>query len=135
VRHPKTSENAENEKASEPAAGEKTATPFDSFTLGITATQEKFVTAFNQIPESGAFLVVRSLSIENTNPAPPPRAEPTPGTAAALSPFESPGAAAEDKLPVIFGREAVKATLLFEIPDFPGETAPVAAGNPAPPAN
>jgi len=133
VRHPKTAENAESEADSKPSPDqEKTSAPFDSFTLGLTAPQEKFVAAFNQIPQAGAFLVLRSLSLENTNPVPPPRAEPTPAAAAALSPFETNDTTTEEKLPVIFGREAVKATLLFEIPDFPGESAPAADFNAAP---
>ena len=132
VRHPKPEVNADS--GSKPPAGETDPAPFDSFTLGLTATQEKFIAAFNQIPRAGAFLVLRSLSLENTNPSPPPRAEPTPAAPAALSPFDTAESAVKEKLPVVFGREAVKASLLFEIPDFPGESTPE-ADPAAPPAN
>ncbi|MFM8364952.1 MAG: hypothetical protein ACKOAS_07355, partial [Verrucomicrobiota bacterium] len=137
VRHSNTDAENDADAESTPAPEEKTTAPFDSFTLGITAQQEKFVAAFNQIPEAGAFLVLRSLTIENTNPVPPPRAEPTPGAPAAPSPFETAESATQEKLPIVFGREAVKATLRFEMPDFPGESTPTAApeANAAPPAN
>ncbi len=135
VRHPKTAENADADSDSKPTPDqEKTSAAFDSFTLGLTAPQEKFIAAFNQIPQAGAFLVLRSLSLENTNPVPPPRAEPTPAAPAALSPFDTADSATREKLPVVFGREAVKASLLLEIPDFPGESTP-AADPAAPPAN
>ena len=96
---------------------------FDSFTLGITAPQNSFIKAFDKIPDSPGFLVVRSLIIENTSPAPPPKTSPgQPGTAALSAPGNK--AAASDKLPMIFGSESVKATILFEVPDFPEKTSP-----------
>jgi hypothetical protein len=105
---------------------------FDSFTLGITAPQNSFIKAFDKIPDSPGFLVVRSLTIENTNPAPPPKTAPgQPGTAAPNAPAPKP--AASDKLPMIFGSESVKATILFEVPDFPEKTAP--SPTPTPPIN
>lgn len=91
---------------------------FDSFTLGITAPQKSFIQAFEKITDSPGFLVVRSMTIENTNPAPPPKTIPSqPGTPSPGAP--KPIAPASDQLPIIFGSEAVKATMLFEVPDFP----------------
>jgi hypothetical protein len=133
VRHPKKEEDPEADP--EPSSEVSSTATFDSFSLGITAPQEKFVTAFNKIPRSAAFIVLRSMAIENTNPVPPPRVEPTPAPVAA-SPFDTAENAADEKLPVVFGRESVKATLLFEIPDFPGESATAAVPEQAPaPAN
>ena len=91
--------------------------PFDSFTLGITAPQNSFISAFDKIPANPGFLVVRSMTIENTNPTAPLKADtgkPKPATAPAPT---SPGAS--EKLPMIFGSELVKATVVFEILDFP----------------
>lgn len=103
---------------------------FDSFTLGITAPQNSFIKAFDKIPGSRGFLVVRSLTLENTSPAPPPKTAPgQPGTAAPNAP--APKKADADQLPMIFGSESVKATMLFEVPDFPAKTSP----SPTPPKN
>jgi hypothetical protein len=91
--------------------------PFDSFTLGITAPQNSFISAFDKIPANPGFLVVRSMTIENTSPTAPLKADtgkPKPATAPAPT---SPGAS--EKLPMIFGSELVKATVVFEILDFP----------------
>lgn len=103
--------------------------PFDSFTLGITATQNAFISAFDKIPANPGFLVVRSMTIENTNPTAPLKADigkPTPGVPASVT---APGAAT--KLPTVFGAELVKATLVFEILDFPEKKT---EAKPAPPS-
>jgi len=132
-RFPKSAADADSEENADAEPGEdaeaSARAPFDSFNLGFTAPQEKFITAFNLVPEAGGFLVVRSLTIENTNPVPPPRAEPTPATPDPADPFET-AAPESQTLPVVFGRESVKATFLFEILDFPDtRTAPEPAGN------
>jgi hypothetical protein len=91
--------------------------PFDSFTLGITAPQNSFISAFDKIPANPGFLVVRSMTIENTSPTAPLKADigkPKPGTTPTP---KTPGAS--EKLPTVFGAESVKATLVFEILDFP----------------
>jgi hypothetical protein len=124
---PKAAPPKPDQAASEPI-------PFDSFTLGITAPQAAFIKAFDKIPDSPGFLVVRSMTIENSNPEPPPKAAPNqPGTAAPMAPALKP--AASDQLPMIFGSESVKATILFEVPDFPApspESSPTPT--PTPPA-
>lgn len=127
VRHP-----AYNPPA--PAHNPKTATkknepapaapiPFDSFSLGITAPQTSFVKAFDKIQESPGYLVVRSMTILNTNPEPPHKAAPG-QPAKPNSSTPSPDALSPDKLPMIFGSESMKATIIFEVPDFPEKTSP-----------
>jgi hypothetical protein len=125
VRHAATPKKTSPDAADDPA---ESGPAFDSFTLAFTASQEKFAAAFDKIPEAGAFVVVRSMTLENTNPVPPPRAEPTPS--AAIFPGDT--AESEATLPVAFGREGVKATLLLEIPDFPDPPAPNETPDPAP---
>jgi hypothetical protein len=127
VRHAATPKKPTPATPEEP---EETGPAFDSFTLAFTAPQEKFAAAFDKIPEAGAFVVVRSMTLENSNPAPPPRAEPATGAATTIFPGEADSA--EAQLPVVFGREAVQATLLLEIPDFPDPPAPNETPNPAP---
>jgi hypothetical protein len=119
VRHAGAAPAAPDPKAAPPKSNEPVAKPlaFDSFTLGITAPQNSFISAFDKIPANPGFLVVRSMTIENTSPTAPLKADtgkPKPATAPALT---TPGAS--EKLPTVFGAESVKATLVFEILDFP----------------
>jgi hypothetical protein len=91
--------------------------PFDSFTLGITAPQGAFISAFDKIPTSPGFLVVCSMTIENTSQTAPLKSEtgkPNPATAPTPTTL-----GASEKLPMIFGSELVKASIVFEIPNFP----------------
>lgn len=119
-------------KVADPKAPPEKAIPFDSFTLGIKAPQSSFIAAFDKIPDSPGFLVVRSMTIENSNPTPPSKAQaglPSSNSADLLPDLK---AGESDKLPMVFGNELVKAEILFEIPDFPDKpTQP--AGKPAPP--
>jgi hypothetical protein len=119
VRHAGAAPAAPDPKAAPPKPNEAVAKPlpFDSFTLGITAPQNSFFSAFDKIPANPGFLVVRSMTIENTSPTAPLKADtgkPKPATAPAPT---SPGAS--EKLPMIFGSELVKATVVFEILEFP----------------
>ena len=119
VRHPGAAPAAPDPKAAPPKPNEPVAKPlpFDSFTLGITAPQNSFISAFDKIPANPGFLVVRSMTIENTSPTSPLKADigkPKPGTTPTP---KTPGAS--EKLPTVFGAESVKATLVFEILDFP----------------
>ena len=120
-------------KGEDPKASPPKAIPFDSFTLGITAPQSCFIAAFDKIPDAPGFLIVRSMIIENSNPTPPPKAA-SPGRPAAQPKAASLGIkdAEADKLPVVFGTELVKGSILFEIPDFPDKATPPA--NQPPPA-
>ena len=127
VRHPAAKPTALTPDPKAPSAKPDQPAPapilVDSFTLGITAPQKSFINAFDKIPDSPGFLVVRSMTIENTSPAPPPKNAPgQPGTPPPGAPNLK--APASDKLPMIFGSEAVKATMLFEVPDFPEAPAP-----------
>ena len=119
VRHAGAAPAAPDPKAAPPKPNEPVAKPlaFDSFTLGITAPQNSFISAFDKIPANPGFLVVRSMTIENTSPTSPLKADigkPKPGTPPTP---KTPGAS--EKLPTVFGAESVKATLVFEILDFP----------------
>jgi hypothetical protein len=119
VRHAGAAPAAPDPKAAPPKPNEPVAKPlaFDSFTLGITAPQNSFISAFDKIPANPGFLVVRSMTIENTSPTSPLKADigkPKPGTTPTP---KTPGAS--EKLPTVFGAESVKATLVFEILDFP----------------
>lgn len=119
VRHAGAAPAAPDPKAAPPKPNEAVAKPlpFDSFTLGITTPQNSFISAFDKIPANPGFLVVRSMTIENTSPTAPLKADngkPQPALAQApVSPESS------EKLPMIFGSELVKATVVFEILDFP----------------
>jgi len=119
VRHPGVQPATPDPKAAPPKPNEAIAKPlpFDSFTLGITAPQNAFISAFDKIPANPGFLVLRSMTIENTSPTAPLKADTgKPQPAPARAPV-TPGAS--EKLPTIFGSESVKATLVFEILDFP----------------
>ena len=119
VRHAGVKPATPDPKAAPPKPNEAVAKPlpFDSFTLGITAPQNAFISAFDKIPANPGFLVLRSMTIENTSPTAPLKADtgkPQPAPARAPA---TPGAS--EKLPTVFGAESVKATLVFEILDFP----------------
>lgn len=119
VRHAGAAPAAPDPKAAPPKPNEAVAKPlpFDSFTLGITTPQNSFISAFDKIPANPGFLVVRSMTIENTSPTAPLKADTgKPQPAPAQAPV-TPGSS--EKLPMIFGSELVKATMVFEILDFP----------------
>ena len=110
---PKAAPQKPNEPVAKPL-------PFDSFTLSITAPQNAFISAFDKIPANPGFLVLRSMTIENTSPTAPLKADtfnPKPAPAPAPT-----APRASEKLPTVFGAESVKATLVFEILDFPERT-------------
>ena len=92
--------------------------PFD---LTFTAEQAKFRVAFNSLVNSDQFLLIRGLSIQNSNPAGPliVQTDKTSSAAADLTPGSpsTPEGKAND-LNVILGQELVKATLRIEILDF-----------------
>ena len=119
-------------KGADPKAATPKTIPFDSFTLGITAPQSSFIAAFDKIPDTPGFLIVRSMTIENSNPTPPLKVA-APGRPAAQPKGALPGIkdAEPEKLPVVFGTELVKGIILFEIPDFP-DTATPPAKQPSP---
>lgn len=88
--------------------------------LAFTGKQEAVLGAINLVPADSQFLVIRSLVLENTAPAPPPRnAEGAPAPPQAPAAPAAPGKSPEKKLEVLLGRESVKATLDLELLDFP----------------
>ncbi|NBR50054.1 hypothetical protein EBU02_14670, partial [bacterium] len=80
-----------------------------TFKLSFTASQDKTRDAINLIPKSDAFLIIRSLTMENTKPAAPSKKDP-----AIPSKDKSP-----TSLQVLLGNESVKTDLILEILDFP----------------
>ncbi len=88
--------------------------PFD---LAFTAEQGKFRVMLNSLLTADQFLLLRSLSIQNTNPVGPEvaadaSATANPGAAAAL------GTTPPATLNVLLGREALKVNARIEIIDF-----------------
>jgi hypothetical protein len=80
------------------------------FKLSFIASQEKTRAAINLIPKSEAFLIIRSLVMENTTPAAPSKKDAIPPTG---------GNKKSDRLQVLLGNESVKTDLSLEILDFP----------------
>ena len=80
------------------------------FKLSFTAPQEKMRAAINLIPKSEAFLIIRSLAMENTKPAAPSKKDSSPPLA---------GNQKSATLQVLLGNESVKTDLSLEILDFP----------------
>jgi len=95
--------------------------PFD---VSFTAEQGEVRVAFNSLLGPEQFLIVRSVSIQNSSPQAPVKAAAE--NAAQANPF----AAGTDKpaekksLQVILGRELIKATLRLEMLDFSEPAAP-----------
>ena len=110
-------------KINDPKTAPTKAIPFDSFTLGITSPQSSFISAFDKIPSTPGFLIVRSMTIENSNPTPPTKAQTGISSVAPQGLFTGLKSTDPEKLPVVFGNELVKAKILFEIPDFPDKPA------------
>ncbi len=95
--------------------------PFD---ITFTAEQGKFRVAFNSLLGKDQFLVVRSLSVENTSPLPPARNTATATATPAGDTFGGAPAAPTQTLQVLLGRELVKATIRLEMLDFTEPPAP-----------
>jgi hypothetical protein len=94
--------------------------PFD---ISFTSEQLKFRVAFNSLLGSDQFLIVRSLSIQNSTPQAPGKK--TVETAASNPLAAAAGTPGKDQttMQVIFGRELLKVTLHLEMIDF-AEPAP-----------
>jgi len=90
--------------------------PFD---ISFTAEQSKFRVAFNSLLNDNQFLIIRSLTVENTNQAGPPVAQPesTPNTA-----YTATADTAKKDLNVVLGRELVRVALHLEMIDFADPT-------------
>jgi hypothetical protein len=106
----------------------------NTFIITFTAPQEKVLTAFNMIQDADEFLLVRSLTLDNTSPQPPLRTQPGDSS----TPLGIPVPGASDKnsetIQAILGRESVTASLTIEILDFPDwESKPPAESKATPP--
>jgi len=118
VRTPLSQESAAPAKGQQQA--EKVLEKFP-FEISFTAEQSKFRVAFNSLLANEQFLIVRSLSLQNSATQAPARGgaeslapKPTPDPFAAGAPTGT-----EQKgLQVILGRELVQATMRLEIIDF-----------------
>lgn len=85
--------------------------PFD---ISFTAEQSRFRVAFNSLLSADQFLLIRALSVQNTNQEGPPTAQPD-KTGGATQPGDD---KAKNDLNVILGRELVKATMRLEMIHF-----------------
>jgi hypothetical protein len=105
-----------------------------TFTITFTAPQEKLLTAFNMIQDADEFLLIRSLTLDNTSPQPPLRTQS--GEASTSPGLPVPGASEKnaDTIQAILGRESVTASLTIEILDFPDwESKPLDQSKTTPP--
>ena len=105
-----------------------------TFTIAFTAAQEKLITAFNMIQNADEFLLIRSLTMDNTSPQPPPRTQPgDPSQNLGISMPVS-ATSAPETIQAVLGRESVTASLTIEILDFPDwESKPPAHSKSTPP--
>lgn len=88
------------------------------FEISFTAEQPKFRVAFNSLLGSDQFLIVRSLTIQNSTPQAPTKKGAEPPVPNALAPAAGPPANDQTTLQVIFGRELLKVSLRLEMLDF-----------------
>ena len=105
-----------------------------TFIITFTAPQEKLLTAFNMVQEADEFLLIRSLTLDNTSPQPPLRAQS--GDSSKTTGIPVPGASENNSetIQAILGRESVTASLTIEILDFPDwESKPPAQSKSTPP--
>lgn len=89
------------------------------FNIVFTAEQPKFRVAFNSLMNSDQFLIVRAMNVQNSSPAGPPVVQAEKSGAGA-----APGAADNNDLNVILGREMIKVAMRIEIIDFPAVAEP-----------
>ena len=90
-----------------------------TFSITFTAPQEKLLTAFNIIQESPEFLLIRSLTLDNTSPQPPPRSQSGDSSASPSIPVPGGSRKSSETIQAILGRESITASLIVEILDFP----------------
>jgi len=100
-----------------------------TFTITFTSPQEKLLTAFNMIQAADEFLIIRSLTLDNTSPQPPQHGQSKDSSATVDAPTIP-----QKTIQAVFGRESVIASLTIEILDFPDwESKPVAQPQTNPP--
>jgi len=104
-----------------------------TFTITFTAPQEKLLTAFNMIQDADEFLLIRSLTLDNTSPQPPLRTQPGEASISPGLPVSGASEKSADTIQAILGRESVTASLTIEILDFPDWESKPSAQLKAPP--
>jgi hypothetical protein len=90
-----------------------------TFTITFTSPQEKLLTAFNMIQDANEFLLIRSLTMDNTSPQPPLRSQSGDSSPTEGIPIPSASESAPETIQAVLGRESVIASLTIEILDFP----------------
>ncbi len=92
------------------------------FSISFTADPAKVRVAYNSLLAPEQFLIVRSLSLQNSSPQAPPKVSQDTSASSPANLF-APVADAKDgekkSLQVILGRELLKVTLNLEMLDFP----------------
>ena len=105
-----------------------------TFIITFTAPQEKLLTAFNMVQEADEFLLIRSLTLDNTSPQPPLRAQSGDSSKTTGIPVSGASENNSETIQAILGRESVTASLTIEILDFPDwESKPAAQSKSTPP--
>ncbi len=118
-------------RGNQPPAGPAVVARFP-FDIAFTADQGKFRVAFNSLVNASEFIIVRSLSIQNTQPQSPsktpdpsqqqPQASADPNAA---QPGAQPGGAAEaGDYVIVLGHEELNVTARLEMIDFAQPEAP-----------
>jgi hypothetical protein len=117
------------EAAAPQAAGQKKEAPPEpvfrrfKFDIAFTAEQGKVRTVVNSVLAPAQFLIIRSLSLQNTSPTAPAKVS-ADSAAQPVNPFAAAPAADKKSLQVILGRELIKTTLRLEMFDFAEPPAP-----------
>lgn len=125
---------------SAPAGGTQGPISFNRFRITFSAPQDILIAAFNTIARNERFLLIRSISLENSNPtppaknaaagndaqaSPPPPRSPHPRQSARTARSASPEPSqvgvhdSEGHFQVVLGSEFATASLLVDIPTFP----------------
>jgi hypothetical protein len=86
--------------------------------VGFTAEQGKFRIALNNLLSTPQFLIIRSLTVENSSLVGPPVAAAANSAGAPLNVLDPPNSEKPASLDVLLGREVIKASLDLELLDF-----------------
>lgn len=140
-------------------SGDSPPITFNRFRISFSAPQEILIKAFNTISRNERFLLVRSVSLENSNPAPPAKtidsadgtqASPLPPTPLRQTPHNGMARGARQRTPpfalagrvgaedkhghfqYVLGEEFITATLIVDIPTFSNTPPEVPANTPKP---
>jgi hypothetical protein len=89
-----------------------------TFVITFTTPQEKLLTAFNMVQDADEFLLIRSLTLDNSSPQPPLRTQPEDSSTPLGIPIPVASEKNAETIQAILGRESVMASLTIEILDF-----------------